>query len=43
MSTSIEEPDVGLLNVLNILGTGSALGATSLSLLTSIMELFGMS
>ncbi len=39
----IKEPAMGLLSVLNILGTGSAIASTSISLLTDIMGLFGMS
>ncbi|MEV6134599.1 hypothetical protein AB0L63_00715 [Nocardia sp. NPDC051990] len=40
---TIKEPAMGLLNLLNILGTGSAIASTSISLLTSIIGLFGSS
>ncbi|WP_330250014.1 hypothetical protein OG874_27550 [Nocardia sp. NBC_00565] len=40
MSTPIKEPAVGLLNVLNILSTGSAIASTGISLLSSIIGLF---
>jgi hypothetical protein len=42
VSTPLKEPAVGLLNVLNILSTGSALAAASFSLLSGIISLFGL-
>ncbi|MFE9327817.1 hypothetical protein ACIHDR_39315 [Nocardia sp. NPDC052278] len=43
MSTPIKEPAMGLLNVLNMLGTGSAIASEGLSLLAGVIGLFSQS
>jgi hypothetical protein len=42
VSTPLKEPTLGLLNVLDILSTGSALASNSFSLLSGIISLFGL-